>query len=56
MPCTHRAHRVEILRDDGACGIDPRPVVPGPLPATASAHHAFPRYALDGAAARRPAT
>ncbi|MFE4703484.1 hypothetical protein ACFRIC_41165 [Streptomyces sp. NPDC056738] len=37
---------------DRARGIDPRPVVPRTLPATASVHRAFPRHALDGAPVR----
>ncbi|MFD7877680.1 hypothetical protein ACFV5G_26875 [Streptomyces sp. NPDC059766] len=37
---------------DRARGIDPRPVTPRALPATASVHRAFPRHALDGAAVR----
>ncbi|MFJ1973898.1 hypothetical protein ACIO93_35210 [Streptomyces sp. NPDC087903] len=37
---------------DRARGIDPRPVVPRTLPATASVHRTFPRHTLDGAAVR----
>ncbi|MGW6487803.1 DNA polymerase Y family protein [Streptomyces sp. NPDC055056] len=37
---------------DRARGVDPRPVVPRALPATASVHRAFPRHTLDGAAVR----
>ncbi|MFF4539982.1 hypothetical protein [Streptomyces aureus] len=37
---------------DRARGIDPRPVTPRTLPATASVHRAFPRHTLDGAAVR----
>ncbi|MFH8394274.1 hypothetical protein [Streptomyces sp. NPDC018036] len=37
---------------DRARGIDPRPVVPRTLPATASIHRAFDRHTLDGAAVR----
>ncbi|MET7456546.1 hypothetical protein ABZT03_32650 [Streptomyces sp. NPDC005574] len=37
---------------DRARGIDPRPVVPRALPATASIHRSFPRHTLDGAGVR----
>ncbi|MET9895946.1 hypothetical protein ABZZ47_38285 [Streptomyces sp. NPDC006465] len=37
---------------DRARGIDPRPVVPRTLPATASVSCTFPRHTLDGAAVR----
>ncbi|MGX1541050.1 DNA polymerase Y family protein [Streptomyces adustus] len=37
---------------DRARGIDPRPVTPRTLPATASVYRAFPRHTLDGAAVR----
>ncbi|MFE2533849.1 hypothetical protein [Streptomyces sp. NPDC059371] len=37
---------------DRARGIDPRPVIPRTLPATASVHRAFPQHTLDGAAVR----
>ncbi|MGW1364506.1 DNA polymerase Y family protein [Streptomyces chartreusis] len=37
---------------DRARGIDPRPVVPRALPATAAIRHRFPRQTLDGADAR----
>ncbi|MEU6070663.1 hypothetical protein ABZ864_41040 [Streptomyces sp. NPDC047082] len=37
---------------DAARGIDPRPVVPRALPASASVRHSFDRHTLDGAAVR----
>ncbi|MFB8137940.1 DNA polymerase Y family protein [Streptomyces mirabilis] len=37
---------------DRARGIDPRPVTPRALPASASVSHTFPRHTLDGAAVR----
>ncbi|MEU2741110.1 hypothetical protein ABZ656_38720 [Streptomyces sp. NPDC007095] len=37
---------------DRARGIDPRPVIPRALPASASVSHTFPRHTLDGAAVR----
>ncbi|MFD8651502.1 DNA polymerase Y family protein [Streptomyces mirabilis] len=37
---------------DRARGIDPRPVAPRALPASASVSHTFPRHTLDGAAVR----
>ncbi|PBC93778.1 DNA polymerase-4 [Streptomyces sp. Ag82_O1-15] len=37
---------------DRARGIDPRPVAPRALPASASVSRAFPRHTLDGAAVR----
>ncbi|MFF2431284.1 DNA polymerase Y family protein [Streptomyces mirabilis] len=37
---------------DRARGIDPRPVTPRTLPASASVSHTFPRHTLDGAAVR----
>ncbi|MGW3147837.1 MULTISPECIES: DNA polymerase Y family protein [Streptomyces] len=37
---------------DRARGIDPRPVVPRALPASASVQHTFDRHTLDGAAVR----
>ena len=40
------------LAADRARGIDPRPVVPRALPATASVHHRFDEHTLDGAAVR----
>ncbi|MFI8075508.1 hypothetical protein ACIF85_43170 [Streptomyces sp. NPDC086033] len=40
------------LAADRARGIDPRPVVPRALPATASVRHRFDEHTLDGAAVR----
>ncbi|GAB7111098.1 hypothetical protein JCM4814A_94170 [Streptomyces phaeofaciens JCM 4814] len=40
--------RAGRLAADRARGIDPRPVVPRALPATATVRHAFPRHTLDG--------
>ncbi|MFJ8787383.1 hypothetical protein [Streptomyces sp. NPDC102476] len=40
------------LAADRASGIDPRPVVPRALPATASVRHRFDEHTLDGAAVR----
>ncbi len=37
---------------DRARGIDPRPVVPRALPATATVHHTLPQHTLDGATVR----
>jgi DNA polymerase-4 len=37
---------------DRARGIDPRPVIPRALPASASVSRTFPRHTLDGAAVR----
>ncbi|WP_331750046.1 hypothetical protein OG529_36340 (plasmid) [Streptomyces longwoodensis] len=44
--------RAGRLAAERARGIDPRPVVPRALPASASVRHAFDRHALDGAAVR----
>ncbi|MET7456851.1 hypothetical protein ABZT03_34185 [Streptomyces sp. NPDC005574] len=44
--------RAGRLAADRARGIDPRPVVPRALPASATVRHAFPRHALDGARVR----
>ncbi|MFE9679367.1 hypothetical protein ACFYO5_35520 [Streptomyces sp. NPDC006259] len=44
--------RAGRLAADRARGIDPRPVVPRALPATATVRHAFDRQALDGATVR----
>ncbi|GAB7109625.1 hypothetical protein JCM4814A_79400 [Streptomyces phaeofaciens JCM 4814] len=40
--------RAGRLAADRARGIDPRPVVPRALPATATVRHTFPRHTLDG--------
>ncbi|MEV5737316.1 hypothetical protein [Streptomyces sp. NPDC052292] len=40
------------LAADRARGIDPRPVVPRTLPASASVRHTFERHTLDGASVR----
>ncbi len=40
------------LAADRARGIDPRPVVPRALPASARVRHRFPRHTLDGATVR----
>ncbi|WP_320777498.1 hypothetical protein [Streptomyces sp. CRN 30] len=40
------------LAADRARGIDPRPVVPRELPASATVRHTFDRHTLDGAAVR----
>ncbi|GGW76825.1 DNA polymerase Y family protein [Streptomyces galilaeus] len=44
--------RAGRLAADRARGIDPRPVIPRTLPATATVRHAFDRHVLDGAAVR----
>ncbi|MEU7057031.1 hypothetical protein [Streptomyces sp. NPDC046197] len=44
-----RAGRLAV---DRARGVDPRPVVPRDLPASAALRHAFPQHALDGADVR----
>lgn len=44
--------RTGRLAADRARGIDPRPVVPRTLPASASVRHGFDRHVLDGADAR----
>ncbi|MEW2252882.1 hypothetical protein AB0907_36860 [Streptomyces sp. NPDC006975] len=44
--------RAGRLAADRARGVDPRPVVPRALPASASVRHTFPREALDGADVR----
>ncbi|MGX1274519.1 DNA polymerase Y family protein [Streptomyces phaeoluteigriseus] len=44
--------RAGRLAADRARGVDPRPVVPRTLPATATVRHAFGRHALDGATVR----
>ncbi|MET7275441.1 hypothetical protein ABZS59_30230 [Streptomyces flaveolus] len=37
---------------DGARGIDPRPVIPRALPATATVHHTSTHHTLDGTETR----
>ncbi|MFF2127787.1 hypothetical protein ACFVW1_20750 [Streptomyces olivochromogenes] len=44
--------RVGRQMADRARGIDPRPVAPRVLPASASVSRTFPRHTLDGAAVR----
>ncbi|MFF6979280.1 hypothetical protein ACFZAV_16390 [Streptomyces sp. NPDC008343] len=44
--------RAGRLAADRARGIDPRPVIPRVLPASASVRWSFPRHTLDGAAVR----
>ncbi|MFI9176078.1 DinB/UmuC family translesion DNA polymerase [Streptomyces lincolnensis] len=44
--------RAGRLAADRARGIDPRPVIPQTLPASASVRYSFDRHVLDGAAAR----
>ncbi|MFD7134858.1 hypothetical protein [Streptomyces sp. NPDC059894] len=46
------SHRAGRQAADRAHGIDPRPVVPRALPATATVRHTFGRYVLDGAGVR----
>ncbi|MFE6282807.1 hypothetical protein [Streptomyces sp. NPDC057877] len=44
--------RAGRLAADRARGVDPRPVTPRALPASATVTHAFPRHTLDGAEVR----